>query len=151
EHYIEDIIDDLSGWKPSASLLAAGKAAEAQQRKRVQAQQDRQSTPGTSAPLSLQKAAAKYEDDLSPPEVGYKEDHTAGSSASIQTALKGLRHSDRIDFELLGSVVKHVIERAELDEARLARSEANKGGAILIFCPGVGEISESPELIQRST
>lgn len=58
------------------------------------------------------------------------------------------RQGGRISYELIGAVVRYVVERAENDE--LTSSDANVGGAILVFCPGVGEIRQAIEAFSTS-
>ncbi|KAK0535820.1 putative ATP-dependent RNA helicase ucp12 [Tilletia horrida] len=167
DHYIEDVLASLKGWKPSTQLLAAGKHAEAQQRKREQVKKEQEKTPGSKAQLRLRKEATSSSnrgsgastplgsepggDDASNWEVDADETSTGGGlSGNAQLALKGLQHSDRTDFDLLGAVVRYVVEKAEKDEAAMRGDGAKKGGAILVFCSGVGEIRQAIEAISRS-
>lgn len=50
-----------------------------------------------------------------------------------------LSRNDRIDYDLLGAAARLVVNRAEDQEAK-GVVEKGVGGAVLIFCPGVGEI-----------
>ncbi|KAE8228904.1 hypothetical protein CF326_g6143 [Tilletia indica] len=160
DHYIEDVLGQLSGWKPSSTLLASAKYAESQQRKRVQAKKEQEKTPGSKAQLKLRKDAQSSgadapngsdpgDDALATNEA---DEHGFGAnlSAEARLALKGLQYSDRTDFDLLGAVVRYVVDKAEKDEARINSGAMKKGGAILVFCSGVGEIRQAVEAISRS-
>ncbi len=58
------------------------------------------------------------------------------------------RAGGRISYELIGAVVRYVVERAENEE--LASDNADVGGAVLVFCPGVGEIRQAIDAISSS-
>ncbi|KAL9935348.1 hypothetical protein V8E36_005696 [Tilletia maclaganii] len=164
--YIEDVMGQLEGWEPSASLVAAGRYAEAQQKKREQAKKEQEATPGSKAQLKLRREAAQSDSRASTPASGGDESapvrepngstdqkttgagKSTGLSAQRQLVLAGLQHSDRTDFDLLGAVVRHVVRQAERDEAQLGSNA--KGGAILVFCSGVGEIRQATDAITRS-
>ncbi|CAD6917747.1 unnamed protein product [Tilletia controversa] len=160
DRYIEDVLGQLKGWKPSSVLLASAKYAEAQQRKRVQAKKEQEKTPGSKAQLKIRKEAqssgANTPNDDEPGDDALAssgpgdDDFGANLSAEARLALKGLQHSDRTDFDLLGAVVRYVVEKAEKDEATVKAGAAKKGGAILVFCSGVGEIRQAIEAILRA-
>lgn len=59
------------------------------------------------------------------------------------------RSGGRISYELIGAVVRYVVERAENEELSGA-ADASVGGAILVFCPGVGEIRQVIDAISTS-
>lgn len=56
--------------------------------------------------------------------------------------------SDRIDYDLVGAVAKQICEIAKTKEVEMGGS--NGGGAILIFMPGVGEISQAIEAVKST-
>ncbi|KAJ1596550.1 hypothetical protein NDA11_007513 [Ustilago hordei] len=58
---------------------------------------------------------------------------------TIKTVESISRSGGRMSYELVGAVVRYVVQRAENQELRGA-ADASVGGAILVFCPGVGEI-----------
>ncbi|SPO38961.1 probable Putative DEAH-box ATP-dependent helicase UM11114 [Pseudozyma flocculosa] len=72
---------------------------------------------------------------------GMDEDH-------IQ-ALEALSRSERINYDLVGATARYVIERAEKQEAG-GQVERGVGGAILVFCPGVGEIRQAMDSIRSA-
>lgn len=59
------------------------------------------------------------------------------------------RSGGRISYELIGGVVRYVVERAENEELS-GEADSNVGGAILVFCPGVGEIRQAIDAISTS-
>ncbi|CDU24994.1 uncharacterized protein SPSC_04827 [Sporisorium scitamineum] len=59
------------------------------------------------------------------------------------------RSGGRISYELIGAVVRYVVERAENEELSGA-ADASVGGAILVFCPGVGEIRQAIDAMSTS-
>ncbi|EST07241.1 Helicase-associated domain protein [Kalmanozyma brasiliensis GHG001] len=59
------------------------------------------------------------------------------------------RSGGRISYELIGAVVRYVVERAENEELSGA-ADASVGGAILVFCPGVGEIRQAIDAISTT-
>ncbi|SPO28801.1 probable Putative DEAH-box ATP-dependent helicase UM11114 [Ustilago trichophora] len=59
------------------------------------------------------------------------------------------RSGGKISYELIGSVVRYVVERAENEELSGA-ADASVGGAVLVFCPGVGEIRQAIDAISTT-
>ncbi len=59
------------------------------------------------------------------------------------------RSGGRISYDLIGAVVRYVVERAENEELSGA-ADASVGGAILVFCPGLGEIRQAIDAISTS-
>lgn len=59
------------------------------------------------------------------------------------------RSGGRISYELIGAAVRYVVERAENEELSGA-ADASVGGAVLVFCPGVGEIRQAIDAISTS-
>lgn len=55
--------------------------------------------------------------------------------------------SDRLDYDLVGAVVKFVCEKAKEEESKL---EGSGGGGVLCFMSGAGEISQAIEAIKSS-
>ncbi|SNX86353.1 probable Putative DEAH-box ATP-dependent helicase UM11114 [Melanopsichium pennsylvanicum] len=59
------------------------------------------------------------------------------------------RSGGRISYELIGAVVRYVVGRAENEELSGA-ADASIGGAVLVFCPGVGEIRQAIDAVSTS-
>lgn len=58
-----------------------------------------------------------------------------------------ISQSDRTDYDLIGACVKMVIERAK-EQERGSKPSKDAGGALLIFCSGVGEIKQTIDAIK---
>lgn len=85
-------------------------------------------------------------------EIGQLRAHLQAQGVDEETckAVESLsRSGGRISYELLGAVVRYVVERAENEELSGA-ADGDVGGAILVFCPGVGEIRQAIDAITTS-
>ncbi|SJX64352.1 uncharacterized protein SRS1_14994 [Sporisorium reilianum f. sp. reilianum] len=120
DYYLEDIVRE-SGFRPSGSEFRGG---------------------GGGA-----RGGKQIEEEM-----GQLRTHLQAQSVDEETmrAVESLsRSGGRISYELIGAVVRYVVERAENEELSGA-ADASVGGAILVFCPGVGEIRQAIDAISTS-
>ncbi|KAN0062041.1 putative ATP-dependent RNA helicase ucp12 [Thecaphora frezii] len=121
DHYLEDIVRE-SGFRPSAS---DSRYTRSQESKRGDA-----SSSSSKTPLRAHLEGQGLDED------------------DVQ-AIETLSRSDKINYDLVGATARYVVERAEAQEAS-GEVEAGVGGAILVFCPGVGEIRQAMDAIRSS-